>query len=400
MSESKKPKSPPLGVKSIETRHYEEREELFRALKSLDRRSFMKVSAAAFGASAASGLMPPHSFSTVSVAHAQPPAPPEKAQTSSAPAKPAANGKEKFTFAYISDSHLYEKKINDRFVNQLLRAVDDVNALDPQPDFVLYGGDLAQLGHPNELALGAEILKNLKAPVKMMVGEHDWYLDMGAKWRELFGEPTYSFEHKGVHFVTLNSVVEKDFWTARGLTPEQRMGTVAGLDNGTQSPFSVGEEQRAWLKKDLEKVPVNTPVIVFSHSPLYKLYKPWNFWTDDAEEVQAILKRFRQVVVIHGHTHQILTNRIGNIHFHGMLSTAWPWPYAPEGLPQLTVQMGRPDPFNPHDGLGDGSFTVNPDALVDKLYNLWNRNPVTVSGAYLKSAGTTAKPTQPKLKSY
>ena len=49
----------------------------------------------------------------------------------------------------------------------------------------------------------------------MMVGEHDWYLDMGEKWRELFGEPTYSFDHKGVHFVVLNSVVEKDFWTAR-----------------------------------------------------------------------------------------------------------------------------------------------------------------------------------------
>ncbi len=47
--------------------------------------------------------------------------------------------------------------------------------------------------------------------------------------------------------------------------------------------------------------------------------------------MQALLKRFDRVTVIHGHTHQLLTNRIGNIHFHGMLSTAWPWPYAPEG---------------------------------------------------------------------
>ena len=62
-------------------------------------------------------------------------------------------------------------------------------------------------------------------------------------------------------------------------------------------------------------------------------------------------KRFPNVTVIHGHTHQLLTNRIGNIHFHGMLSTAWPWPYAPEGLPKLTIQMNRPDPFDPNDGL-------------------------------------------------
>jgi hypothetical protein len=29
-----------------------------------------------------------------------------------------------------------------------------------------------------------------------------------------------------------------------------------------------------------------------------------------------------RVVVIYGYTHQLLTNRIGNIHFHGMLFTA------------------------------------------------------------------------------
>jgi hypothetical protein len=95
------------------------------------------------------------------------------------------------------------------------------------------------------------------------------------------------------------------------------------------------------------KGPQVHPIIVFSHSPLYKLYRPWNFWTDDAEDVQAILQRFDHVTVLHGHTHQVLTNRIGNIQFHGMLSTAWPWPYAPQGLPALTVQMNRPNPFDP-----------------------------------------------------
>ena len=294
--------------KSVETKYLEERQELFRGLENLDRRSFLKVSAAA--AAATTGLAAPHSFTPVTVA---------------ADEEKGGQG-QGFRFAYISDSHLYEKHVNDRFVRGLLRGVDDVNNLDPQPDFVFYGGDLAQLGQVKELELGAQILKNLKAPLKIIVGEHDWYLDMGQKWQELFGEPTYSFDHKGVHFVVLNSVVEKDFWTARKLTPMQRMKTVAGLDNGLQSPFTVGEPQRKWLKEDLAKLPDDARVIVFSHSPLYKLYKNWNFWTDDAEEVQAILRRFKQVVVIHGHTHQLLTNRIGNIYFHGLLSTAWPGP--------------------------------------------------------------------------
>jgi 3',5'-cyclic-AMP phosphodiesterase len=367
---------------SIETRHYEERDALFDALPKLGRRDFLKVSMAAVAAAAANGIgFHPTSFQPVSVA---------SAETKGEP----------FTFAYISDSHLYRKDLNDRFVRSLLRAVDDVNHLDPKPDFILYGGDLAQLGKKEELDLGAEILKNLQQPVRMMVGEHDWFLDMGARWRELFGAPTYSFDHKGVHFVVLQSVNEKDFWTARGMTPEERMGTVAGLDNGIQSRFEVGAEQREWLKNDLDKLPASQPVIVFSHSPLYKYYRNWNFWTDDADEVQAILKKFERVTVIHGHTHQMLTNRIGNIDFHGLLSTAWPWPYAPEGLPKLTVQMARPDPFSPTDGCGDGSAEVSADGLVDKIYNLWNRNPIEVTSTYLASNGTKDQPPQPNLVSF
>jgi 3',5'-cyclic-AMP phosphodiesterase len=372
-------------IKSVETRYQEQREDVLRALGRLDRRGFMRVSLGALGAAAAAGVSQHfHSFLPVRVLGIN----------------DAGAAEQGFTFAYISDSHLYARNVNERFLRGLLRAVDDVNAMDPQPDFVLYGGDLAQLGAKAELEIGAQILKSLKAPVKMMVGEHDWFLDMGEKWRELFGRETYSFDHKGVHFVTLMSVNEQDFWTKRGMTPDERMHTVAGLDNAVQSRFEVGAPQREWLRKDLAKVPHSTPVIVFSHSPLYKYYQPWNFWTEDADEVQAILKPYDHVTVFHGHTHQVLTNRIGNIHFHGMLSTAWPWPYAPEGLPALTVQMNRPNPFDPNDGLGNGQANVHPDGLVDTLYSLWNRNPIQVNSAYLASNGTSQRPPATVAASY
>jgi 3',5'-cyclic AMP phosphodiesterase CpdA len=347
------------------------------------RRKFLQMASMAVGVAAANSFAP-HSFQLVDVAEAA----------------PAQAAKPKFTFAYISDSHLYEKTLNERFVRHLQRAIDDVNALDPQPDFILYGGDLAQLAKPGELKLGQELLKQLKAPVKMMVGEHDWFLDMGDLWKELFGPEYYSFDHKGTHFITLMSVNEKDFWTKMGLTPEQRMAIVSGLDDGRQSKFEVGEAGREWLKKDLAKVPKTTPIVVFSHSPLYKLYANWNFWTDDAEEVQALLRPFQSVTVIHGHTHQVLTNRIGNIHFHGMLSTAWPWPYAPQGLPKLTVQMNRPDPFNQTDGLGDGLIHVAANGRVDKEYSFWNRNPMRVSAKYLDSNGALDRPAKTTLSSY
>ena len=385
MSDSKKtPHMKIPHIKGVETRYLEERRSLMAGLQHLDRRSFLKVSTGAMAAAVVAGASNHfHSFLPINVAYA--------GEGASGPG---------FTFAYISDSHLYIKKNNERFVRQLLRAVDDVNKLDPQPDFVFYGGDLAQLGRKEELDLGAQILKSVKAPLHLMVGEHDWFYDMGHHWNELFGPENYSFDHKGVHFVVLMSVHEKDFWTARGMDPAERMHTVAGLDNAMQSAFEVGAPQREWLKKDLEKIPKSTPLIVFSHSPLYKLYRPWNFWTDDAEDVQSILQGFDRVTVLHGHTHQVLTNRIGNIQFHGMLSTAWPWPYAPQGLPALTVQMNRPNPFDSNDGLGDGTVIVHPDGLVDKLYNLWNRNPMQVKASYLSSGGKNDVPAAPTLASY
>jgi Icc protein len=344
-------------------------EGLIRSLRDCDRRHFLKVSLRFAGMAAAAGIVQPHAFQLVSVAHAAT-TPGEKPDVA-------------FRFAYISDSHLYARGMTHRFAKAVVKAVDDVNALDPQPDFVLYGGDLAQLGRPDELAFGQQLIKEVKAPMKMMVGEHDWYYDLGEKWREMFGPDHYSFDHKGVHFVVLNSVIEEDFWTANGYTPAQRMDIVAGLDDGRQSRFTVGEKQRDWLAKDLAPVSKETPIVVFSHSPLYKYYKPWNFWTDDAEQVQALLQPFDAVTVIHGHTHQLLTNRIGNISFHGMLSTAWPWPYAPEGLPEYTVQMHRTDPFNQFDGCGDGQVDVLASGQVNKRYNLWDRNPRVVTAAEL-----------------
>ncbi len=269
---------------------------------------------------------------------------------------------EDFTFAYISDAHIQQIK-GSNFVRNwdrgLIRAVAEANLLSPAPDFVVFGGDLAQLGTKEELDHGAELLSPLKKKLHCVMGEHDYYLDLGEYWSKLFGPQHYSWDHKGVHFVVLNSILTHDQWThERWPTAVQRMSEMAGLDNPNGSPFMVGQKQRDWLAKDLEKVAKDRPIVVFSHSPLQKIYKGWNFWTDDAEEVQAILQPFHKVNVIYGHVHQIQYNQIGNISFNSVMATAWPWPYpstyAQSGshVPVLTVPMNRADPFFERDATG------------------------------------------------
>ncbi len=204
--------------------------------------------------------------------------------------------------------------------------------------------------------------------------------------------------------LSLDPSILSDSTLAARLNPK---GSIVKLWRGVRYPDSTGESYQIFtgrtdsVQTSMDQVNVNcSDMGAFVTDARFTA--PYEPYYDNAitDEVQAILKRFDRVVVIHGHTHQLLTNRIGNIHFHGLLSTAWPWPYAPEGMPELTIQMSRPDPFNPTDGCGDGEVPVHPDGLIDMVYNLWNRNPITVKTAYMQSWGKSDAPPAPNRPSY
>jgi 3',5'-cyclic AMP phosphodiesterase CpdA len=295
-------------------------------------------------------------------------------------------GEGKFTFGVISDSHLTHikgTKFVKNFDQGLQQAVAQVGLMWPEPDFIVFGGDLAQLGKKEELDHGLEMLSKVDVPIRYVIGEHDFYLDMGRYWEEKISKLYYSFDHKGVHFVVLNSILTYEAWVKRWSTPMERMLNMARLDNPQGSPFMVGEEQIKWLKKDLSQVNRNTPIIVLSHSPIYKVFKPWNFWTDDAEKVQAILRPFKKVNVLHGHVHQILYNQMRNISFQAFMSTAWPWPY-PVGytqkanmVPKMTVFMNRADPFHERDATGWSQVSIE-EGRAAQQFELWKNTSRTI----------------------
>ena len=305
-------------------------------MKNINRRNFLKQGGAVLAASA----LP---MSLIEVAFGK-------------------SSEQNFSFAFISDSHITHIKGNEFVRNWdrgLIRAVAEANLLDPRPDFVMYGGDIAQLGKPEEIDHGLEILSGLRDKAYYVMGEHDYYVDLGDYWRKQLGPDHYSFDHKGVHFVVLNSILTWEKWMHKKWdTGMDRMKQMARLDNPDGQPFMVGEAQRKWLQDDLAGVSKDTPIVVMSHSPLQKIYRGWNFWTEDAEQVQALLKPFKKVTVLYGHVHQIQYNQIGNISFSAAMATAWPWPYPATYnqqetfLPKLTVEMNRADPFFERDATG------------------------------------------------
>ncbi|HKT24426.1 MAG TPA: metallophosphoesterase [Terriglobales bacterium] len=212
-------------------------------------------------------------------------------------------------FVQISDSHMgFNKPANTDVVSTLQTAVDRINALPEQADFIIHTGDLSHQSKASEFDTMDQVLKSAKPKQIFYVpGEHDTSVDDGKQYLDRYGKGTkgrgwYSFNHKGVHFVGLVNVIQLE-----------GMG-------------QLGDEQIAWLKDDLSGVSASTPVVVFAHIPLWTIYPDWGWGTKDSEQAFAHLKRFGSVTVLNGHIHQVMQKVEGNATFHTAMSTAFPQP--------------------------------------------------------------------------
>ena len=68
----------------------------------------------------------------------------------------------------------------------------------------------------------------------------------------------------------------------------------------------LGQEQLAWLRRDLSGKSDSTPIVVFAHIPLWSVYPQWNWGTQDSAQAMELLARFGSVTVLNGHIHQVL----------------------------------------------------------------------------------------------
>jgi 3',5'-cyclic-AMP phosphodiesterase len=215
------------------------------------------------------------------------------------------------SFAQISDSHMgFNKPANTDVVGTLKAAVDKINGLKMQPEFLLHTGDISHLSKPEEFDTVDQILKGAKPKdVFYVPGEHDVLNDDGKQFLERYGKGSkgagwYSFNKKGVHFVGLVNVMNLK---AGGL------GTL-------------GHDQLEWLEDDVKHLSKSTPIVVFAHIPLWSVYPEWGWGTEDSAQALGYLKKFGSVTVLNGHIHQTMQKVEGNVTFHTATSTAFPQP--------------------------------------------------------------------------
>jgi hypothetical protein len=241
---------------------------------------------------------------------------------------PKMAGLKGFTFAQISDTHIgFNKEANPDPTVTLRQAIGDLNALSVRPAFVAHTGDITHLSKPAEFDLADQLFSEIKTDrMHFVPGEHD-ALDNGLQGflKSRFGRDTgaggYSFDDHGVHFIGLNNVT--DF--KAGAMP------------------SIGDEQMAWLEKDLAGRTASTPIVVLAHIPMWTVYEPWGWGTADSPRALAALKRFGSVTVLNGHIHQVLQKVEGHVTFHTAMSTAYPQPApgAAESPGPLKVPAGE-----------------------------------------------------------
>jgi 3',5'-cyclic AMP phosphodiesterase CpdA len=219
-------------------------------------------------------------------------------------------------FLQISDTHIgFNKEANPDVAGTLKETIAYVNAMSVKPSLTIHTGDISHLSKPEEFDLAQQLLSGLNiTELHTVPGEHDVTDGPGTEYFNRFGAPSggkgyYSFDHRGVHFIALVNVMN---FKPNGLG-------------------ALGDDQLAWLERDLKGRSSSTPIVVFAHMPMWTIYEPWGWGTGDSDQAMSYLRRFGSVTVLNGHIHQIVQKVEGNITFHTARSTAYPQPTAGNG---------------------------------------------------------------------
>jgi 3',5'-cyclic AMP phosphodiesterase CpdA len=227
--------------------------------------------------------------------------------------------------AFLSDTHVNLRtnesgKLYNAHADRVFAAVNAARV-----DLVLIAGDLTDGGQPDQMALFKKKVKQLKAPVIFIPGNHD----VGHAGSE--DKPKTITSEK----VTLYDRELGPNWFAREAAGLRIIGVNSCLFN---SGLPEETEQWKFLEKELGR-PQARPTWLMEHYPLF-LKTPdepangvWNAHPVARERMLALIKQGGVQVVLSGHLHRPITNRLDGVLYLSNTATAY-------GLPRGKTQAG------------------------------------------------------------
>lgn len=252
----------------------------------------------------------------------------------------------KLTFAYLTDVHL--NQTNYGHCNEGLRQALEC-AKQQQAEMLLFGGDNAetdQLGNDETTAdsLHAHFKRTVEEyglPAHFTIGNHDrFYVFNGQKdtlgfkmFEKHYGKSYGSFDYKGIHFIRLN-----------------------GMHPTKQAFATIDQEQITWLKEDLAKTGLETPIIVSTHVPLLSLYYPVvegsmqaRDMIENTKEIVDLLKPYNIKLILQGHQHiyeQIQERGLWFVTAGGVSANWWTGPLADTEEGFLLIKVDNTNNFS------------------------------------------------------
>ena len=221
----------------------------------------------------------------------------------------------KFSFAYFTDIHLNNG--NNRCFQGFEKAVSHAKATGI--DFIMTGGDNVDIdGFKGDEKTAHELYKKYAQAIEnsgttfyLSIGNHDRFwadskdnsLYNEGMFEEYFHKSYYSFDHKGWHFIVLNT-----------------------------SNSVVDEVQKQWLADDLAKVDAKTPIIVSVHVPFLSVYYPvlyGEYTSKDTfsnfKEIWEMFEEKNLKLVLQGHMHLYEEIKVRGVQFitAGAISANW-----------------------------------------------------------------------------
>ena len=212
-----------------------------------------------------------------------------------------------FDFVFFTDTHIQPELDAPNGCELCYKKIATLN-----PDFAIMGGDhvfdalsVDRTRANTVFDLYKTTEQSLRMPLHHTIGNHDVFGILPASgvaptdpgyakkmYEDRMGKTYYSFDHKGWHFIILDSIQPTDdrLWDAR-----------------------IDPTQLAWLKDDLQHTGAATPIIVSVHVPLVTAYTTWGqaatpgkystLTVGNSLEVLPLFDGHNVVAVLQGHLH-------------------------------------------------------------------------------------------------
>ncbi len=237
-------------------------------------------------------------------------------------AAPPVRPHETFSFLFITDTHLQPELDAAGGCHACFMKARTIGA-----DFAIQGGDhvfdalgVARPRADDLIGLYTRTEQDLGMAVHHTIGNHDCfgvYARSGVLptdplygkkfFEDHFGRLYYAFDHRGVHFIVLDSI---------GITADR------------DYEGRIDAEQIAWLSRDLASLPAGTPIVVISHIPLataFDSYAP-PLQPAPVHHKNSVLNAWQVIPLFAGH------NVLGVLQGHTHVNETVLW----HGVPYIT----------------------------------------------------------------